>query len=101
MPKDIESVAVIGGGFMGVGIGESAALAGFSVLIRELPKFISASRARLESSLGSAVERGKLDDGKRDAALAAVTFTSELADVVGAGLVVEAVPEDRELKPRS
>ena len=98
MPESIESVAVIGGGLMGVGIGESAALAGYSVLIRELPEFISASRARLESSLGSAVERGKIDDDKRDAALGAVRFTSELADVTGAGLVIEAVPEDRELK---
>ena len=63
---------------------ESASLAGFPVLIRELPEFIAAARARLENSLDSAVERGKLDADKRDAALARVTFTSELKDVAGA-----------------
>ena len=59
--------------------------------------FISASRARLESSLGSAVERGKLEMTSGTQRWRG-QFTSEVADVIGAGLVIEAVPEDRELK---
>ena len=98
MAQTIQSVAVLGGGFMGAGIAESASLAGLSVLIRELPEYLAAARTRLEKSMDSAVKRGKLDDAKRDAALARVTFTSELKDVAGSDLVIEAVPENLALK---
>jgi len=96
--KTIESVAIVGGGFMGAGLAESASIAGVPVMIRELPEFIDASRARLEKSLGGAVRRGKLDAGQRDAALANITFTSDLKDVAGYDLVIEAVPENLDLK---
>ena len=98
MSKNIESVAILGGGFMGAGIAESASLAGLPVLIRELPDYLAAARTRLEKSIDSAVKRGKLDAEKRDAALARVTFTSELNDVAGSDLVIEAVPENLSLK---
>jgi 3-hydroxybutyryl-CoA dehydrogenase len=98
MAQTIQSVAVLGGGFMGAGIAESASLAGLPVLIRELPEFLAAARTRLEKSMDSAVKRGKLETDKRDAALARVAFTSELTDVAGSDLVVEAVPESLQLK---
>jgi 3-hydroxybutyryl-CoA dehydrogenase len=98
MSKNIESVAILGGGFMGAGIAESAALAGLPVLIRELPDYLAAARTRLEKSMDSAVKRGKLDADKRDAALTRVTFTCELKDVAGSDLVIEAVPENLTLK---
>jgi 3-hydroxyacyl-CoA dehydrogenase len=65
----IASVAVVGGGFMGVGIAEAALLAGIPVVIRELPEYLDAARGRLETSLDRRVERGKVDDGDRDSAL--------------------------------
>jgi 3-hydroxybutyryl-CoA dehydrogenase len=98
MTQAIRSVAVLGGGFMGAGIAECAAIAELPVLIRELPEYMSAARTRLEKSLDGAVKRGKLDIDKRDAALARVTFTSELKDVAGSDLVIEAVPENLKLK---
>jgi 3-hydroxybutyryl-CoA dehydrogenase len=96
--QTIESVAILGGGLMGAGIAESASIAGVPVIIRELPEFIDAARARLEKSLDGAVKRGKLDAGQRDAALANITFTSELKDVADRDLVIEAVPENLDLK---
>ena len=98
MSQTIESVAILGGGFMGAGIAESASIAGVPVIIRELPEFIDAARARLEKSLDGAVKRGKLDDGQRAASLANITFTSELKDVADRDLVIEAVPENLDLK---
>lgn len=98
MSQTIESVAILGGGFMGAGIAESASIAGVPVIIRELPEFIDAARARLEKSLDGAVKRGKLDAGQRDATLANITFTSELKDVADRDLVIEAVPENLDLK---
>jgi 3-hydroxyacyl-CoA dehydrogenase len=76
MPKTIESVAILGGGFMGVGIAESASIAGFPVLVRELPEFTAAARERLHNSLDSAVSRGKLDAATRDAAVDRISFTN-------------------------
>ncbi|HYR12697.1 MAG TPA: 3-hydroxybutyryl-CoA dehydrogenase [Mycobacterium sp.] len=98
MTQTIRSVAILGGGFMGAGIAECAAIAELPVLIRELPEYIAAARTRLEKSFDGAVKRGKLDTDKRDAALARVTFTSELKDVDGSDLVIEAVPENLKLK---
>jgi 3-hydroxybutyryl-CoA dehydrogenase len=98
MSQTVESVAILGGGFMGAGIAESASIAEFPVVIRELPEFLAAARTRLEKSLDSAVKRGKLDADKRDAALSKVTFTSELKDIGGSDLVIEAVPENLQLK---
>ena len=98
MTRAIRSVAILGGGLMGAGIAESASVAGFPVVVRELPEFIEAARSRLQKSLDSAVKRGKVDSGKRDAALANITFTSELKDVAASDLVIEAVPENPELK---
>src|SRR5262245_37314351 len=98
MSQPIKSVAVLGGGFMGAGIAESASIAEYPVVIRELPQFIDAARTRWEKSLEGAVKRGKLDGDKRDAALGRVSFTSELSDVAGSDLVIEAVPENLQLK---
>lgn len=96
--KPITSLAIVGGGFMGAGIAESAALAGIPVVLRELPEYLDAARQRLESSLDRSVKRGKRDAADRDAALARTTLTSELTDVAGTDLVIEAVPENLELK---
>ena len=63
---------------MGAGIAESAALAGFDVVLRELPEFLDGPRRRLEGSLDRAVKRGKRDGADRDAALARTTLTSDL-----------------------
>jgi 3-hydroxybutyryl-CoA dehydrogenase len=98
MPEPITSVGVVGGGFMGAGIAEVTSLAGIHVVVRELPEYLDGARQRLEGSLGRAVKRGKLDAAGRDAALARITMTSDLNDLAGADLVVEAVPENVELK---
>jgi 3-hydroxybutyryl-CoA dehydrogenase len=98
MPEPITSLAVVGGGFMGAGIAETAAFAGIPVVVRELPDYLDAAQQRLKTSLDRAVKRGKRDPQERDAALARITFTSELNDLASADLVIEAVPENVELK---
>lgn len=98
MSKEIKSVAILGGGLMGAGIAQVTALAQVPVVLRELPEYLDAARSRLETSLDRTLERGKLDVDQRHAALTRVTFTSDLEDVAGADLVIEAVPENVELK---
>jgi 3-hydroxybutyryl-CoA dehydrogenase len=98
MPREINSVGVVGGGLMGSGIAEVSALAGLPVVVRDLPQFLEPARGRVAKSLASAVKRGKIDQAKRDEVLARITFTPELKDVASADIVIEAVPEILDLK---
>lgn len=98
MSNSVSSVAILGGGLMGAGIAEVTAVAEIPVVIYDLPAYVDAARSRLETSLSNAVRRGKLEPGQRDAVLARVTFTSEFKDLSDADLVIEAVPENLDLK---
>ena len=95
----IEKVAVLGGGLMGSGIAESVARAGLSVTVRDIDgTAVEAARNRIEKSLGRALEGGKIDAAERDSILSRLTLTADLEDVAAADLVIEAVPENAELK---
>ncbi|HSC01905.1 MAG TPA: 3-hydroxybutyryl-CoA dehydrogenase [Solirubrobacteraceae bacterium] len=96
---EIESVAVVGGGFMGTGIAEVAAVAGLPVIVRDVDE-ASLGRAgdRIDTSLARAVRGGKLDDDAARAARERIELTTSLESIGSADLVVEAVPEDERLK---
>src|SRR5437764_6577809 len=98
-PSKIGTVAVVGGGFMGTGIAESAAVSGLRVFVRDVDE-MSLARAhdRIETSLSRAVRGGKLDASQAREAAALIDLTTDLEAIAGADLVVEAVPEDRRLK---
>jgi 3-hydroxybutyryl-CoA dehydrogenase len=98
MPREINSVGVVGGGLMGAGIAEVSAAAGMPVVVRDLPQFLDAARGRVEKSLAGAVKRGKMDEAKRDEVLTRITFTPDLKDVASADIVIEAIPEILDLK---
>jgi 3-hydroxybutyryl-CoA dehydrogenase len=95
----IEKVAVLGGGLMGSGIAESVAVAGLSVIVRDIDATaIGGARRRIEKSLGAAVERGKVDEGAAAEILNRISYTDELDDIADVDLVAEAVPENADLK---
>jgi 3-hydroxybutyryl-CoA dehydrogenase len=95
----MERIGVIGCGLMGSGIAEVAARSGYLVTVVEsTPDALEAGRGRLEASLDKAVLAGKLSADDRDATLARLTFSNELADLIGVGAVLEAVSEQAELK---
>jgi 3-hydroxybutyryl-CoA dehydrogenase len=95
----IESVAVVGGGFMGAGIAETVAVAGLPVVVRDIDQAsIERAQSRLDASLERAVRGGKLDAAHADVARGRIELTTELGAVAGADLVIEAVPEDERLK---
>ena len=95
----IATVGVLGGGLMGSGIAQVAALNGFTTIVREVDEQ-SAARARtsIEKSLGKAIEKGKLTEEARAATMARLTFTTVVADLAMADIVVEAIIEDLALK---
>jgi 3-hydroxybutyryl-CoA dehydrogenase len=95
----IERVGIVGGGQMGGGIAEVCAKAGVGVIVVEMTDELAAkSKASIEKSLAKALERGKIDDVGRDAAMAHLTFTTDLGSFVDRDLVIEAVVEDLGVK---
>jgi 3-hydroxybutyryl-CoA dehydrogenase len=95
----IERVAVLGGGLMGSGIAEVSSTSGLPVVVREINEgALDAARSRIESSLAHAVKRGKTTEDAAAAALRRIDFTIHLHDLADADLVIEAVPEDLQLK---
>jgi 3-hydroxybutyryl-CoA dehydrogenase len=95
----IEKVGILGGGLMGSGIAESVAGAGLAVVVRDVDDAaVEAARQRVETSLGNAVERGKVDEGAAAGILSRISYADRLEDVADADLVIEAVPENVELK---
>lgn len=95
----MERVGVIGGGQMGAGIAEVAALAGCDVVVHEVsPEAAEAARSRIEKSLDRAVSRGKLDQEAAGSALSRITFSTDWSDQADRQIVIEAVTENEDLK---
>lgn len=95
----IEQVAVIGMGTMGTGIAEVIARHGLTVHAIDVSEdALHAARRRLEASTERAVARDKMTTEERDALLAHISFSTDLGECASCQLVIEAVPEDVELK---
>ncbi|MEI7625602.1 MAG: 3-hydroxybutyryl-CoA dehydrogenase [Actinomycetota bacterium] len=95
MTEAIDLVGVVGAGFMGSGIAESAARGGFHVVIHEPEEApLKRSAERIEASVAKAVSGGKLSDDEAGALLQRITWSQSLDGLADAQLVVEAVFED-------
>lgn len=89
--------AVVGGGRMGAGIAHALLLAGARVVVRDVDDDAArAASARVERALHASVRRGAIPSA--DEAFDRLTVTPELGALAAAGLVIEAVPEDVDLK---
>ena len=101
MSNAIERVGVVGAGQMGSGIAEVSLRAGVDVVIFEPTEDLAAAgRDRITKSLERGVDRGKLTESDRDAALAKLTVTAKLGDLSDRQLVIEAVVEDETVKAK-
>jgi 3-hydroxybutyryl-CoA dehydrogenase len=99
MTQTIQRVGVVGCGLMGAGIAEVCAKAGYPVLVREATAgLLTAGLSRISNSMERAVARGKLAGVARDAAWARITGVIEMGALAECDLIVEAVPENLELK---
>lgn len=99
MTDGITRVGVIGAGQMGAGIAEVSARAGVDVLVFETTEALTtAGRDRITKSLDRGVSAGKITERERDAAVANLKFTTDLADFSDRQLVIEAVIEDESIK---
>jgi 3-hydroxybutyryl-CoA dehydrogenase len=97
--KEIRTVGVVGLGTMGAGIAQVSVQSGHETIGREVSDELGErGRATIERYLTRGVEKERLSEGERDAALGRLTLTTELADLADCDLVIEAVLEELELK---
>ncbi|HZU79468.1 MAG TPA: 3-hydroxybutyryl-CoA dehydrogenase, partial [Acidimicrobiales bacterium] len=95
----IKRVGIVGSGIMGSGIAETAATHGFEVVLRSRSQSTADGMvAGMEKSLNRQVEKGKVSEADRDAAMARVTAVSDLGELAGCDLVIESVVEDLAVK---
>jgi len=95
----VDTVGVAGAGTMGSGIAQVAAQRGYEVVVRDVDEaLVEKGLAAVDEGLDRLVEKGDLAAGEADAARERVTGTTDLAELAPAGLVVEAVVEDVNVK---
>jgi 3-hydroxybutyryl-CoA dehydrogenase len=95
----VNKLLVAGAGQMGAGIAQVSAVAGIDVVMIDVAEeFIARGMAGIEKGLGRMVEKGRMEAGARDAALARITTSTDIAAGAGADLFIEAAPESMEIK---
>ena len=95
----ISTVGVVGAGTMGGGIAQACALGGYDVLLYDVaPDFVERGLERIGKQLAEGVARKKVEARAADDAIRRITRAHTLADVAAAELVIEAAPEQLELK---
>ncbi len=97
--REIARVGVVGSGTMATGIVEVFAKAGYDVTyVTRSSEKVENVRAGVTRSLEKAVQRGKLDEADRDAAVGHLTGSTSLDDLAHVDIVVEAIAEDLAVK---
>ena len=92
-------IMVLGAGTMGAGIVQNAAASGFEVVLRDIKQeFVDRGIKGIEKNLTKMVDRGKLDAAAKDATLARITGTVDMAAAKDCDLVIEAALEVMEIK---
>lgn len=103
MPDELDrTVAVLGAGTMGHGIAQVSAMAGYRVTLNDpQPGAVERGLAQISANLRKGVERGKVAREDADAALARLSAADSVLEAVqDAWLVIEAAPEQMEIKER-
>ena len=95
----IQKVGVVGCGLMGSGIAQVSAQAGFPTVVREVSQpLLDKGMGAIRKFLQGGVDKGKLAAADMEKTLANLKPTTELKDLAGCDLVIEAVSEDLTLK---
>lgn len=95
----VRRIGVVGAGAMGTGIAHVAAMNGYEVILRDIDmSYVEKSKNNMDKFMARSVEKGKMSEEERRAALNRVKGTTALEDIADADFVLEAVIEDIDLK---
>ncbi len=90
---------MVGLGTMGAGIAQLCVQSGFETVGREItPEAGARGRDQIERFLARNVEKGRMSAEERDAALGRLTLTTDLSDLAGCDIVIEAIVENLDVK---
>jgi 3-hydroxybutyryl-CoA dehydrogenase len=97
--SQVDVVGVVGAGTMGNGIAHVFALAGIDVvLVDAVPEALEKARSKIEKNLARQLSKNRIDAAEARAALERVRTETDMEPLAPVPLVVEAVPESRDLK---
>jgi 3-hydroxybutyryl-CoA dehydrogenase len=97
----IKTVGVLGSGTMGNGIAHAFAKSGHTVILRDVEKrFLDRALETIGKNLDREAKKGKIAEADKPAILARIQPTTDTAALARADFVVEAVPEQWELKTK-
>jgi len=98
---EIRTVGVCGAGLMGNGIAQTAAAAGFNVVLMEVAdEPLRRGMSTITKSLDKFVEKAKLSQADRDATLARIKPTTNVSDLKDCDVVIEAIVENVDVKTK-
>ena len=97
---NIRNITVIGAGTMGNGIAHICAQSGFRVVLTDIHNSaLNAALVKIRKNMDKGIARGKLTEAQRDDALSNIETETDLKKASrDADLIIEAVPENLELK---
>jgi len=98
---EYQRIMVIGAGQMGSGIAQVAAEAGYGVILHDVrADFVKSGISRIDKALSSQVQKGKIDEEKRQGILSRIQGSVTYDEARDAHVIIEAVFEDADLKTR-
>jgi 3-hydroxybutyryl-CoA dehydrogenase len=100
--EEVRKITVLGAGIMGAGIVEVCARENYKVSMTDLTnELLTKGLEKIKSSLSRGVEKGKITRDKVETAVSNIRITTDMREAVrDSDLVIEATPEDLELKKR-
>lgn len=102
LPMNIKKITVLGSGVMGHGIAQVSAMSGYEVALRDIDqKFLDKAMEKIAWSLNKLVEKKKISEEESKKILGRIkTYVDLKESLIDTDLVIEAVPEDMNLKKK-
>jgi 3-hydroxybutyryl-CoA dehydrogenase len=99
---EIKKVGVLGCGLMGSGIAQTAAMAGFETVVREVSdEFLKKGFASIEKSLAKFAEKGTITSEQQKEIRDRLSGTTSFADLADCDIIIEAIIENLEEKRKT
>lgn len=96
---EVRTISVLGSGIMGSGIAQVAAAGGFKTCLYDISEeMLEKAKGQIRNSLLKAVDLKKLTEDQMQAAIQCLTYTKDFEDAARADFLIEAVPENMDLK---
>ena len=96
---EINKIGILGAGIMGSGIAQVASMSGFQVVVRDLSdEFLNKGRSNEEDSIQRMVKKDKINGDQAKKIMGNIKWTTEISELSIVEVLIEAVPEDVELK---